>query len=499
MRFALTAAATVTLFFVGGAAVTFATHSNSEEPPRPAHLAQSTAHTSNVPAGANEAWPAMQNAYDYWNLAASIRPLNGYQNPVAQVPVVKYDLIVDFVTQGGLSCIYDLLHCQSVTSEGYATITRWDDLNVGHVVWNATLYSQVGNPTIDGQPFRVVAARHELGHDQYLGDHLTSYDGLMCNSDTCTRRSAATTAELDAASGYFQSRPVPASTISIGAVTSSSVVINFSGAANADSLVPFRANTFLANWVGLTPIASSATSYTFTGLAATTTYQFRIASRKAGQPDATSQWVTATTAALNRPANFTINASGSTSVSLTWSSVAYATSYQYCYAAGPNDAPGSWTCSSTTNTSASGSIPSTSTKTVRYYAVRAVDAGGNVSKFSNRGSVSRINETVGGNSYKSYHTLYKDAAGVKKVNARNKQAAGGATHWLGYNNGSVNKYGAVAANSNWFTSPSSWNVSDQSTPYGPVVLAFDAISSILWVQDSIFHSTVCMVIEPACN
>lgn len=193
----------------------------------------------------------------------------------------------------------------------------------------------------------------------------------------------------------------------------------------------------------------------------------------------------------------TINASGSTSVSLTWSAVAHASSYQYCYSDNPNNAPANWTCTSTTSLSATGSAPATSTKAVRYYAVRAIDAAGNASKFSNRGSVSRINETVGGNSYKSYHTLYKDASGVKKVNGRNKQST--ATRWLGFNNGSATKVGQVAADTNWYTNPSTWDVADQQGAYGPTVLAFEAINSSLWVQDSINHSTACMVVEAVCN
>jgi hypothetical protein len=231
----------------------------------------------------------MQNAYDYWNLLSLARPLNSYQNPVPFAGA-KYDLIVDFVPQEGQACVYDFSHCIPITSAGYAYHRRWQDLNVGHVVWNSTYYTQVGNPIIDGQPFRIVAARHELGHDQYLEDHTTAYDGLMCNGDDCTRRSAANTAELDAASAYFQARPVAPSSISVGSTTSNSVVVNFSGAGNAESLIPHRATTYLANWVATATLSAGATSYTFTGLSSATTYHFRIAARKSGQPDSTSQW-----------------------------------------------------------------------------------------------------------------------------------------------------------------------------------------------------------------
>lgn len=221
MKFALAIATSIIVCFAAGVSVVLATHGISGS--RPAHLAESVAHTSSVPTGVDEAGPAMQNGYDYWNLASLTRPLSSYQNPVAFSAGVKYDLIVDFVAQGGQACVYDFAHCINVNSGGYAFWWRWDDLNVGQVVWNSNQYTSVGNPIIDGQPFRIVAARHELGHDEYLADHDTSYDGLMCHADTCTRRSAATTAELDAASAFFQARSIPANTISSSTTTSSSV------------------------------------------------------------------------------------------------------------------------------------------------------------------------------------------------------------------------------------------------------------------------------------
>jgi hypothetical protein len=91
----------------------------------------------------------------------------------------------------------------------------------------------------------------------------------------------------------------------------------------------------------------------------------------------------------------------------------------------------------------------------------------------------------------------------KKVNARNKHTSGtGPTRWLGYNNGNGadNKVSAVSAGSNWFSpGPSTWNVVDNNGAFGPNVLAFEAVASSLFVQDSITHSTICMVIETACN
>jgi hypothetical protein len=117
------------------------------------------------------------------------------------------------------------------------------------------------------------------------------------------------------------------------------------------------------------------------------------------------------------------------------------------------------------------------------------------SQFSNRGAFSRFNETVGGYPYNLYHTLYKTSGGTKKVNGYN---IGSSTRYFFFNNGNgtQNVTGAVVGNSRWFTSASSWSFSDGS---GSSVLAGASPSSSLLPQDSVSHSTTCMVIVSGCN
>lgn len=192
-----------------------ASHENTNpRVPRPAHAPASTAHVSWLPSGAAD---GMGNGYAYWNNEATLRTLNTYQNPVT-FSGDKRDLVVDYVANGQTSCLYDFSHCFTMDPSGYAWYIRYDDLNVGQIVWNASIYP-TPFPDVDGLQWRSLVGRHELGHDQRLGDHSdTGYEGLMCNTDTCTRKSAASTAELVTAAATFQARPIPASSISVGSV-----------------------------------------------------------------------------------------------------------------------------------------------------------------------------------------------------------------------------------------------------------------------------------------
>lgn len=324
----------------------------------------------------------------------------------------------------------------------------------------------------------------------------SGYDGLMCQrGDRCTQRSSATTAELDASAAYFQARPIPASSISVSARTSTTVTITFSGHGNADQLVPAY-SPYLQNWSERSAIGPSNTTYQFTGLTPNTTYNFRIISRKSGQPDGSSQWVTATTQPIGRVQGFKIDASSSSRMSLSWTALEGATSYERCVSNGPNT--GSWICSNVGNiTSETPSIPSTSSKGVWYYAIRGVDANGQKGAFSNRGTISRFNETVSGTAYNSYHTAYKTSSGTKKVNGFNRHSS--ASRYLAFSNGTSYKKGLVSASSKWFSSASSWSAADESTPYGPVIRAIESPNSSLSPRDEIAHSTVCMVISGGCE
>jgi hypothetical protein len=183
-------------------------HANRPEGARPAHVPASTAHVSWLPSGAAD---GIGNGYAYWDNEAAQRTLNTYQNP-ATYSGEKRDLVVDYVANGQTSCLYDFSHCFTMDPNGYAWHIRYADLNVGHIVWNASLYP-TPFPDVDGLAWRSLVGRHELRHDQRVGDHSEAgYEGLMCYTNTCTRKSAASTAELDTAATTFQARPIPAHT-----------------------------------------------------------------------------------------------------------------------------------------------------------------------------------------------------------------------------------------------------------------------------------------------
>jgi hypothetical protein len=203
--------------------------------------------------------------------------------------------------------------------------------------------------------------------------------------------------------------------------------------------------------------------------------------------------------ALGRVSNLTLDANSSSSITLTWSALAGAVTYEVCRSGNPNDAPGAWTCANVNSvTSTTVTIPSTSTKAVWYYAVRGVASNGTKGTLSNRGALSRFNEPISGVTYNSYHTVYKSSSATKRVNGYNR---GSSSRYLVFNNGSPanNKSKLVSGNSKMYTSASSWSVSDNNGAFGPFVTTVESPNSSFLPQDSITVSTICMTISGSCN
>ena len=278
-------------------------------PPRPVHSVEQTAYD---PVAVNSYMRShQQNGMAYWNLVAWNYTVNTYnETHTTWNGSDKVDLIFDAALEGQQKCYYDLTHCLTIPATppgGRATLAHWyrfEDLNVAVVQWNLTDFQEGKYGTVEGVPLYDVLMRHELGHDHFLADHgkpnpEPTYAGLMCGfiGDTgtyCVSLSSATTQEATIASSEFTGRPQPPTTISVGATTSNSVTVNFSGASGHDSFKPYR-STSLTNWDNPATIGSGSTSYTFTGLSSNTTYNFRIAAAKSGWEEGTSWWVSATT------------------------------------------------------------------------------------------------------------------------------------------------------------------------------------------------------------
>ncbi|MEX2226207.1 MAG: CARDB domain-containing protein [Dehalococcoidia bacterium] len=303
-----------------------------------------------------------QNGINYWNAVPdNIHRYNATQ--VSYVNGVQYDLLFDATTEGGTDCWIDLTHCLTIpvqNPQGFFTLAqqwRFKDLNVAVVQWNTTRFDDT-RPAIGGIAFNSVLMRHELGHDQLLGDHPyteTTYTGLMCGvigginggqSPTCTSQATATSSELATASAQYIARPQAPTLISVGPRTATTVQINFSGASNHDGFMPYRSTSLAeASWVAQTVQSAASTSYTFTGLSPNTTYNFRIAARKAGQAESTSFWIGASTLsaidleATNYSPHKPASSSGTTAINEGASSTQFTLSVRNN---GTQAAPSSW-------------------------------------------------------------------------------------------------------------------------------------------------------------
>lgn len=191
-----------------------------------------------------------------------------------------------------------------------------------------------------------------------------------------------------------------------------------------------------------------------------------------------------------RPANFTIDVNSTTTMKLTWSSVAGATSYQRCSSNLPQT--DTWSCVSVgTALTETVSIPGGGG--VVYYASRAIGPSGEIGKLSNRGMFARIDQTTGGVTYKSYFTHYQTASGTKMINALN---LGTQSRYIGFtNNQGTIVSGLVAAGGKLYSSAHSWTAADWWTYYGPLIGSLESPNSSLSPRQELYHSTLCMVID----
>ncbi len=191
-----------------------------------------------------------------------------------------------------------------------------------------------------------------------------------------------------------------------------------------------------------------------------------------------------------RASNFTIDANTTTTMKLSWSSVPGAVGYQRCTSNLPHTE--NWACVNVGNiTTETVSVPGT--QGVVYYAARAIGPAGEVGKLSNRGVFARIDQTVGGVTYKSYFTHYQTSGGTKMINAVN---LGSQARYLGFtNNQGTIVSGLTPASGKLYASAQSWTAADWFTYYGPLIGSLESPNSSLSPRQELYHSTLCMVID----
>ncbi len=215
----------------------------------------------------------------YWNGVA--QPHNSYNTTLtAWTGVNDYDLFIDAKAPGGETCVLDTNHCiiLPTTDTPAAQIIRFADINISILQWNL---NDPEDGTIDFQSWHTVLARHELGHDNYLADHSTSYWGLMCNADTCTRSATLTLEEKPSSNDAFLTRPSPPIDVQMYGITNNSISVQwFLPPPDTNARTGFRfyrSQGGYANWVlAATSTNPNLVSYTYTGLTLGTLYCFSV-------------------------------------------------------------------------------------------------------------------------------------------------------------------------------------------------------------------------------
>jgi len=155
------------------------------------------------------------------------------------------------------------------------------------------------------------------------------------------------------------------------AVSSSQVNLTWGPSTGADGYKLYVVNGTTSTLVGT--YASTAASATVTGLAAATTYTFRLdASNAAGTASATTQATTLAAAALAAPTNVVVKALSRTSAQVSWTGSTGATSYNILWSDGTQTTQVGTVSARTTSVKVSG-LKAGSTNA---FAVQAVNATG---------------------------------------------------------------------------------------------------------------------------
>jgi hypothetical protein len=200
---------------------------------------------------------------------------------------------------------------------------------------------------------------------------------------------------------------------------------------------------------------------------------------------------------LTRSNTFAAAPFSSTQASLSWTSIANAATYEFCYnSLQPNLPAGdaNWNCTNVGSvTSWTWTLPTPTLKATYYLAIRGVTSGGGKGKLSDRAAVAFINETVSGTTYHSYFTVYKNSGGTKYINGFNQNTS---SRWMAFSNTTpaqdIKSQTAVTANTRWYTTPSAWTAPDWITWYGPLVEAIESPNSSLSPNDLWYLSLYCM-------
>lgn len=269
----------------------------------------------------------------------------------------------------------------SASADWTATWTNWDPQNTPYttagVNYNPTVGASVSNETCPSTGSIDITPAGGSSYSYSWSNGATTQDvsGLAAGSYTVTVTSGA----CSVVGNYTVNNVVVAKpgAINVTELTRCSAKLNWgavAGAASYEVRVAVHGGAF-----GPITNVGSATSYTFTGLAATTSYDFQVRSKCAGSEKSAWGKKTASTVSCGTPVSFTETGITATSATLNWTNACggAGVTYQIKYRK-----VGTTTFSNTSSSTTSKTITGLLASTTYEYQVRTNCGGGSASPYS---------------------------------------------------------------------------------------------------------------------
>lgn len=255
-------------------------------------------------------------------------------------------------TVNGLDYVNNVLFRNSTNSSAIASTYYWYSSSTGEMVdfdmifWDAGFQFFTGTGTCSNGFYVEDVGAHEFGHALGLGHSAVSTATMVSSQSTCTDTKRSLDPDDIAGVEYLYppaaAIPEPSDPTNLvpGTPTASSVALAWAdNSTNEDTFLVERSPDGVNNWFQVASTGANVRSYTDAGLAASTSYHYRVRASNAGGFSGYTNIAATTTTALPAPAKPTTPtpANGATNqatkLTLKWAASSNATSYEVWFGA----------------------------------------------------------------------------------------------------------------------------------------------------------------------